>query len=79
MMELKDRLELAKGNLKKAENARTVAETEKKNAEAQRQEIVEEMQQHDVTPETIEDEIKKLEGQVKTDLEKVESLIPSDL
>lgn len=79
MMELKDRLELAKANLKKAENALTVAETEKKSAESQRQEVIDEMAKHDVTPVTIEDEVKKLEGQVKDDLEKVESLIPSDV
>lgn len=75
-MEIKQRIEMAKANLKKAENAKTVAETQKAAAEKQLQEVQEEMEAAGVTAETINEEITTLETKVNADLDKVERLIP---
>ncbi|XJZ25994.1 hypothetical protein ACF5W4_11330 [Bacillota bacterium Lsc_1132] len=75
-MEIKARIEMAKANLKKAENAKTVAETQKTAAETQLEATVNEMAAAGVTPETINEEILKLEEKVNADLDKVERLIP---
>lgn len=75
-MEINQRIEAAKANLKKAENAKTVAETQKSAAEKQLEENVQEMAAAGVTPETISLEIQTLEDQVAADLDKVERLIP---
>lgn len=75
-MELKQRIEIAKANLKKAETVKIQAEAEKTSAEKQLTEIAEQMAQHGVTPETIQEEINKLDTSVKENLEHVERLIP---
>lgn len=75
-MELKQRIEVAKKNLKKAETAKIQAEAEKSSSEKQLQEIAEQMAQHGVTPETIQEEINKLDATVKDNLAHVERLIP---
>lgn len=72
----KERIEAVKDRIKKAEQARTVAETQKKTAEEQQEEVVKEMAQHGVTPETVGDEIKNLETKIQGDLEKVEGMVP---
>lgn len=76
-MDLKNRIEMAKLNLRKAENAKVQAETQKQAADQNLQDVVEKMNAAGVTPETIGPEIEKLEDQVKEDLEKVERLIPT--
>lgn len=75
-MDTKQRIENAKANLRKAESARTVAQTQAKAAEEQLQEVGNEMKEYGVTPETISDEITTLEGQITADLDKIESLMP---
>lgn len=75
-MEIKNRIEIAKVNLRKAENAKIQAETQKSAAEKSLQEVVTKMAENGVTPETIDTEIKKLEDQINKDLETIESLIP---
>lgn len=70
------RIKKAKEELKKAETEKTRKETEKEQAEKQLQEIVEEMEEKGVNPETIADEIEKLEKDVDEDLAKVEEMIP---
>jgi len=76
VLDVKTRIETAKNNLRKAEQARTVAETNLANAEQQRDEVVKQMLDNGVTPETIADEIAKLETVVESDLQQVEILIP---
>lgn len=75
-METKQRIEVAKTNLRKAEQAKVVAETQKAAAEKQLADVVEKMAAEGVTPETITAEITKLEAQVEADLAKVEGLLP---
>lgn len=77
MQDIKNRIELAKSNLRRAENAKTVAETQKSNAEAQLEEVKTKMLDAGVSPETIQEEINRLEEKVKEDLAKVERLIPT--
>jgi chromosome segregation ATPase len=79
MLEIKNRIENAKGNLRRAENAKTVAETQKANAEAQLEEVRAKMAEAGVTPETINEEIVRLEEKLNADLSKVERLIPTDI
>jgi len=79
MTNIQTRIENAKQNLRKAEQAKTVAETQKANAEEQLQEIITAMEEAGVSPETINDEIAKLEYKIQEDLTKVESLIPRDV
>lgn len=76
-MEIKNRIELAKLNLQKAEKAKTIAETQKTAAEQQIEEVKVQMAAEGVTPETINEEIAKLEAQVEADVTKVEGLIPT--
>lgn len=75
-MDIKNRIEVAKINLRKAENAKVQAETQKAAAEKQLAEVIEQMAAEGVTPDTIQQEIAKLENQVETDLGRVEALIP---
>lgn len=75
-MDVKNRIEIAKVNLRKAEQAKTVAETQKDNAVKSLEEVTAKMAEQGVTPETIQDEITKVEGQINKDLETIESLIP---
>lgn len=79
MTEIKNRIETAKANLRKAEQAKTVAETQKANAEEQLKEVETKMTDAGVSPETISDEISKLEYKIQEDLTKVERLIPQDV
>lgn len=79
MLDIKNRLETAKANVRKAENAKTVAETQKANAEQQLEEVKGKMAEAGVTPENINEEIVKLEEKLNTDLSKVERLIPTEI
>jgi len=76
MEDVKTRIETAKTKLANAEKARTVAETNLQNAEQQQAEVVKQMTEQGVTPETIAAEIEKLEAAIEADLQQVESLIP---
>lgn len=75
-MDIKNRIEVAKINLKKAENAKTVKETQKAAAEKQRDEVITKMAAEGVTPETVATEIAALESEIQEGLTKVEGLIP---
>lgn len=75
-MDIKNRIEIAKVNLRKAENAKVQAETQLEAARKQQEEVVAKMQEAGVTPETITQEIGKLETQIEESLSKVEQLIP---
>lgn len=75
-MDIKIRIEAAKANLKRAEQAKTVAETQKAAAEQQREEVVQKMAAEGVTPETIGPKIAELEAAITETLTTVEGLIP---
>lgn len=75
-MDVKQRIELAKANLKKAEAAKITAETQKQAAEIQRDDVVKQMAAEGVTPETIGGEISRLETEITDSLTKVEQIIP---
>ncbi|WP_371380864.1 hypothetical protein [Sporomusa aerivorans] len=75
-MDIKTRIETAKTNLKRAEQAKTVAETQKAAAEQQREEVVQKMAAEGVTPETIAAKIAELETDITDTLTTVEGLIP---
>lgn len=78
-MDIKSRIEAAKANVRRAENARVVAQTQKENAEEQLRGVDSQMAEAGVTPETINDEIARLEAKLNDDLAKVERLIPTDI
>ena len=75
-MDIKNRLEVCKINLKKAEQAKTVKETQKKAAEQQRDDVIAKMAQEGVTPETVGEVIAQLDAEIQANLTKVEGLIP---
>nr|WP_092074982.1 hypothetical protein [Dendrosporobacter quercicolus]NSL49614.1 hypothetical protein [Dendrosporobacter quercicolus DSM 1736]SDN24999.1 hypothetical protein SAMN04488502_11570 [Dendrosporobacter quercicolus] len=75
-MDIKTRIETAKANLKRAEQSKTIAETQKAAAEQQREEVVQKMAAEGVTPETIGEEIANLETAITETLTTVEGLIP---
>lgn len=79
MLDIKNRIENAKTAVRRAEQAKTVAETQKATAEQQLEEVKGKMLDAGVTPETINDEIVKLEEKLNADLAKVERLIPTDI
>lgn len=76
-MDIKNRIEVAKANLKRAEQTKTVKETQKKAAEQQRDDVIAKMAEAGVTPETVTTEIAKLEAEIQDGLTKVEGLIPT--
>jgi chromosome segregation ATPase len=76
-MDVKNRIEIAQVNLRQAENAKTVAETQKKTAEESLTKVIADMATKGVTPETVGDEITKLEASINTDLDTIEKLIPA--
>ena len=76
-MDIKNRIEVAKINLKKAENTKTIKETQLAAAETQRTEVINKMAAEGVTPDTIAVEIGKLENTISEGLTKIESLIPT--
>jgi len=63
-------------NLKKAEQAQTVAATQKEAAEKQLAEVVTDMEKEGVTPETIQQEIAQTEAARDMALDKFEQLLP---
>ncbi|QII49523.1 hypothetical protein G3M81_12575 [Bacillus paralicheniformis] len=75
-MNIRERIEAAKANLSRAEKVKLQAETQKEHAEKQLADLEEKMKEVGVTPETIESEIQRLDESIKSDLEKIESLIP---
>lgn len=75
-MDAKQRIELGKLNLKKAEQSQTVAATQKEAAEKQLNEVVADMQKESVTPETIKQEIATVEAARDSSLDKFEQLLP---
>ena len=75
-MDAKNRIEMAKLNLRKAENAKIQADTQHEAAERSLKEVVEKMLEYNVTPETIEAEIQKIEASINADLDSIEKLIP---
>jgi len=75
-MDIKNRIEVAKINLKRAENSKTIKETQKAAAEKQRDDVVAKMAQEGVTPDVIAEEIAGLETAIQEGLTKIEGLIP---
>jgi chromosome segregation ATPase len=75
-MDIKNRIEVAKVNLKRAENTKTIKETQKAAAEKQRDDVVAKMAQEGVTPDGIAAEIEGLEATLNEGLTKIEGLIP---
>ncbi|TVX92251.1 hypothetical protein [Paenibacillus agilis] len=76
-MDVKARIEQARARIEHAKRAQTVAETQLQAAEQQKEEATVKMLELGVTPETIADEIAKLEAQIAASLDKVETLIPA--
>lgn len=79
MLDIKNRIEAAKTAVRRAEQQKTIAETQKENAEQQLEGIKAQMLEAGVTPETINEEIVKLEEKLLADVTKVERLIPQDI
>lgn len=75
-MSIKERIEKAKERLDAAEKAKTKAEAQLEAAQKQCDEVVEEMKNMGVTPETIEEEINRLSASVEENLKNVENNIP---
>lgn len=75
-MDIKTRIETAKGKLKRAETAKITMETQKQAADKQKTGIEAEMVEEKVAPDTIQAEMVKLEGEIVADLDKTEKLIP---
>lgn len=75
-MDIKTRIESCQVNLKKADQARTIAQTQQASVEEQMAAEVAKMTELGVTPETIDQEIKQLESSINEDLTKVEELTP---
>lgn len=76
MMDAKARIELAKANLKRAEQAKITYETQRATAIQQREEVVAQMQGEGVTPETIGRIIAEEEAAIEENLTKFEQLLP---
>jgi tRNA nucleotidyltransferase/poly(A) polymerase len=76
MVDVLTRIEDAKAKIKKAEAARIQAETEKGLAEKQQAELIKQMEAEGVSPETIVQEIEKLELLILEKLSVVESKLP---
>ena len=71
-----ERIQAVEEKVKKAEQAKIVAETQHKQAEEQLAEITKQMADLGVTPETIEAKIAELETKLEADLNTVENMVP---
>lgn len=76
-MDIKERIEQAQAKLKQAEQAKTVAETQLESAKKECDDIIEQMEALDVTPENIDAVISQLEAEVDSDLTAIEQAIPT--
>lgn len=75
-MDIKNRIDVAKINLKRAEQAKTIKETQLAAAEKQRDDVIAKMAQEGVTPENVATEVAGLEASITEGLTKIEGLIP---
>ena len=75
-MDIKQRIEVAKINIKKAENQKTIKETQLKTAQEQLEEVIKKLAEEGVTPMNVADEVVKLEAEIGESLTKIEGLIP---
>ena len=73
------RLQKLQRALEEARTLKSKAEGRKEQLEAERQQILEEMQAEGVTPDTLEEEIARLRGELEAKLTEAESLVPWDL
>ena len=76
-MDIKERIEQAQEKLKQAEQAKTVAETQLDSAKTECDNVVEQMKELGVAPETIDGEIERLEKEVDDGLTAIEQAIPT--
>lgn len=74
-MNYEERIKLLKGKLEELNTLKVKTETQLEEAEKRRDEVIEEMKEHEVTPKTIEDHIKKLETKIEADLSALEESV----
>jgi len=79
MLDIKNRIESAKSAVRRAEQQKTVAETQQEAAKQQLEDLKAKMIEAGVTPDNIHEEIAKLEEKLLSDVAKVERLIPQDI
>ena len=75
-MDIRERIQAAKDKVKKAEQAEVATKQDLKNLTEQREEVVTKMKEYNITPETAQDELTKLEGRIIENLDKVEEITP---
>lgn len=75
-MDSKTRIEGLKDQLKKAEQAKTVAETQQAAALEQQKELEQQLAAENVTAQTISAEIDKLSAEIAEGIAEVEKLLP---
>jgi len=74
-MDITARLNNLKSQIEAGKVEKTRAETNLQNYTKQRDEIVQQMQELGVTPETIDAEIERLDAEIEADLKKAEELL----
>lgn len=75
-MTIKERIERAQADIKTAEQAKTVAETQLETAKKECDNVIADMATYGVTPDNIEAEIERLEKEVDEGLTAIEQAIP---
>lgn len=76
-MDFKERIAKAQENLKQAEQAKTVAETQLDTAKKECDDVIAEMEKLGVNPKNIDAEIERLEKEVDDGLTAIENAIPT--
>lgn len=77
--DIREKLNAMAAALEKARALRSRAEGQKEQLEQERLRILQEMQALGVTPETLDEEIARLEATIRQELEEAQRLIPWDL
>ncbi|TDT61545.1 hypothetical protein [Fonticella tunisiensis] len=72
LSELKDRLETSK-------NKKIKAETKLEQLQNQKNDIIKELKNMGVSPENLDDEIKKLESEIEKLIMEVDNMVPKDI
>jgi chromosome segregation ATPase len=79
MLQLEDKMKELKARIETAREQRTRAEGKLENLEKQEAELLKELEMLGVRPEELEEEIKRLEMEIKKGIQEVNDLLPKEL
>lgn len=79
MQQLEDQIKNLREKIEAAKNLRYKAEVRLENLEKQEKEILSQLQELGVQPDSLDQEIERLEKEIKHEIEEVRKMIPQEL